>query len=380
MADDAHNTDPITAALHCHVDNTQARPVVTPLYQNSAFRAGSPYFYTRKDNPNCREFENVVATIEGAQFSLSTTTGMAAVNLAASLLRPGDTLVVNKLIYGCSYRYFSRLAASRDIGLTVLDLTAPEQIDRIPDDVAMVVFETPTNPFLKTVDISAVSAKTRSVNPSARVVVDNTWATSLHQKPLTHGADISLHSATKFFSGHSDVMGGVVLTDDAEIAEELRGERFYTGAILDPHSAWLLCRSMQTFEIRMRQHRSTTAALSEFLNELPQVKTVHVPDVDGSQLTGYGGILFFDLRDDLGAHYDRFADALELFDTGTGMACVTSMVAQPFSGSHASLADEEKARMGIGKGLVRLCFGMEKADDLKRDLIQAFEHIESVSS
>lgn len=262
----------------------------------------------------------------------------------------------------------------------MLDLTVPEDIDQMPNNVSMVVFETPTNPFLKTVDISAVASTAKSLNPSACVVVDNTWATPLYQKPLQHGADISVHSATKFFSGHNDVMGGMILTDNAQMADMLRTERFYTGAILDPHSAWLLCRSMQTFKIRMQQHEKTTAVMAKFLNELPQVKKAYLPEIDGSQLTGYGGILFFDLRDDLVEYYSEFANALKLFDTGTGMACVTSMVAQPFSGSHASLSEDEKARMGLGKGLVRLCFGMESTDPLKRDIVSAFEYIESIIS
>ena len=372
--------DPMTTALHSRVDDAGAGPAVTPLYQSSAFRADSPYFYTRKDNPNCREFEQMIAILEGAQRALSVTTGMAAIHLAASLLRPGDALVVNRYIYGCSYRYCTRLADRRGIRLTMLDLTSPEGVDGIPGDAAMVLFETPTNPLLKTVNISAVAARAKSLNPSVIVVVDNTWATSLYQKPLRHGADISLHSATKFFSGHSDVMGGIILTDDPQIEAALRAERFYTGAILDPHSAWLLCRSMRTFQVRMRQHEKTTAILAEFLKGLPQVRTVYLPAVDGCQLTGYGGILFLDLREDLVKRYGEFARNLRLFDTGTGMACVTSMVAQPFTGSHASLSDDEKRQMGLGKSLVRLCFGMEDPDDLQVDLAQAFERMESMAS
>ncbi len=370
------SADAVTQALHERIDNAKTHPVVTPLYQASAFKADSPYFYTRHSNPNFEELERVVARFEECSHALSVTTGMAAISIVCRLLRPGDHLVVNSLIYGCSYKYFQRLQQSLGLRLTVLDLTERASLDRLPSDVGMVVLETPTNPFLKTIDIAAVAARTKSLNPSALVVVDNTWATPVFQQPLQHGADISLYSATKYFSGHSDVMGGVVAVDRDDLAEQLREERFYSGAILDPHSAWLLRRSMQTFALRMQAHQQSTAALAQWLRTTPQIKQVYLPTVNGEQLRGYGGIVFCSLRDDLAARYTEFAQALKWFDTGTGMACVTSMVAQPFSGSHASLSSHEKTQMGIDQGLVRLCFGLESVDDLKNDLRRALQQID----
>jgi cystathionine gamma-lyase/cystathionine gamma-lyase/homocysteine desulfhydrase len=241
----------------------------------------------------------------------------------------------------------------------------------------MVFFETPTNPFLKAVDIRAVSQAVKALNPEALVVVDNTWATSLFQHPLEHGADISLHSATKFFSGHSDVMGGILLTDRQDLEEACRSERFYSGAVLAPHSGWLLRRSMQTFPLRMEHHQQSTKEMVKFLGDLPQVTRVYYPEIDGRQLLGYGGIIFFDLRGDLVARYPDFIAQLKLFGTGTGMACVTSMVAQPYTGSHASMNDEEKAQMGLGRGTVRLCFGLERLVDLQKDVKAALEYIDT---
>ena len=379
MQTNENDFNSITNALHCKIDTKEAYPVVTPLYQNSAFQANSPYFYTRKDNPNCKEFENIVATIEDAAFSISTTTGMAALNLVLSLLESGDRLVINKYVYGCSMKFFLRFAKKRKIELTILDLSNDNEIDLIPKNVTMVIFETPTNPFLKTINIADVTTKTKSLNKSALIVVDNTWATSLFQQPMKQGADISLHSATKFFSGHSDVMGGIILTNNSLLSDKLRTERFYTGAILDPHSAWLLCRSLQTFTLRMTEHQRVTKLMIPFLKKLPQIKKVYMPEIDGKQLVGYGGIIFFDLRDDLVQFYKEFSEALSLFDTGTAMACVTSMVAQPFSGSHASLSDSEKNKMGLGRGLIRLCFGLENVNDLMNDIILAFKTIETIS-
>jgi cystathionine beta-lyase/cystathionine gamma-synthase len=372
-----HTDDPLTAALHQKIDNSITRPVVTPLYQNSAFTADSPYFYTRLNNPNCEELEQVVACFEEASHAITVTTGMAAISLASRLLAPGDHVVLNSLIYGCTYKFFQRLSRSLNLKITVLDLSQPASLQEIPADVRMVFFETPTNPFLKSISISAVAQRAKALNPSSLIVVDNTWATPMFQKPLQHGADISLYSATKYFSGHSDVMGGVVVVDRQDLAEQLRDERFYSGAILDPHSAWLIRRSMQTFALRMQSHQDSTSLLAKWLKSLPQITRVYQPHVDGRQLTGYGGILFCDLRQDLVERYTEFSQALRLFDTGTAMACVTSMVAQPYSGSHASMSADEKAEMGLGKELIRLCFGLENIEDLKRDIQNALEKIDT---
>jgi cystathionine beta-lyase/cystathionine gamma-synthase len=366
----------VTEALHCRIDDANALSTVTPLYQCSAFDAGSPYFYTRKNNPNVAEFEAVVATLEEAQFAVATTTGMAAISTVLQFLNPGDTLVINKDIYGCSYKLFQRLATHLGLDLRILDLSMESGLAAIPNSTRMVVFETPTNPFLKTVNIQAVSETVKRDNPDALVVVDNTWATPLYQHPLELGADLSLHSATKYFSGHSDVMGGIVLTDRPDLHDELRNTRFYHGAILDPHSAWLLRRSMQTFAMRMERHYETAADFGEFLKNLPQVERVYYPSIDGRQLKGYGGLIFFELRKDLVDLYKEFSETLKLFNTGTGMACVTSMVAQPYSGSHASMTPEEKEGMGLGQELVRLSLGLENPDDLKEDFLNALAAID----
>lgn len=364
-----------TEILHLRVDAQDAHPATTPIYQCSAFTSDSPYFYSRKSNPNVSEFEQVVAKLEQARHGVAYATGMSAIYMTLELLQPGGTLVINRDIYGCSYKLFQRTARRLSLTLRILDLSTQAGILQIPLDTDMVVFETPTNPFLKTINIAAVSQQVKSANPQAIVVVDNTWATPAFQHPLAHGADISLHSATKYFSGHSDVMGGIALTDNDELHARLIDGRFYAGTILTPHHAWLLRRSMQTFDIRMKQHSMTTQYLTEFVRQLPYVKRVYYPSIDSSQLAGYGGIIFLELRDDLVDAYPDFAHALRWFDTGTGMACVTSMVAQPYSGSHASMTDAEKSEMGIDRGLVRLCFGLEDPEDLRQDLLDAFGRI-----
>jgi len=364
---------PETQSLHFRINNADTHPVATPIYQNSAFTAESPYFYTRLSNPNSVELEGALAILEKSQHVISTTTGMSAIMLVLQQLKPGDHLVINQYIYGCSYKLFQRYAKQMNLQLSILDLSEQAGREAIPDDVAMVLFETPTNPFLKTIPINSIAEITKRKNPDALVVVDNTWATALFQNPLACGADISLASATKYISGHSDVMGGFVATDNDQLAEDLLQTRFYSGAILDPNSAWLLRRSLHTFPIRMREHVRITKKLVSFLNTRKEVGKIYLPDTDKDQLREYGGIIFFEFSAPYQDDYTQFRDSLSLFDSGTGMACVSSMVAQPWSGSHASLCDTEKTEMGINTGLVRLCFGLEDARDLISDLENAFE-------
>ncbi len=357
--------------MHTREDDAGAHPAVTPVYQTSAFEADSPYFYTRKNNPNVAELEKVLQVLENAEHAVAVTCGMSAIFMTLEILRPGDTLVVNPFIYGCSYKLLQRISERRQFKLVDLDFSEESNIEKIPAETKMVFFETPTNPFLKTVDIAKVSKFVKGNNPDAVIVVDNTWATPLFQHPLELGADVSLHSGTKYFSGHSDVMNGVLMTDRQDLADEFRETRFYGGLLLSPENAWLTRRSLQTLNIRLKQQQSVCAEMRDFLKQQPQIEKVFYPEVDGKQLKGYAGILFFELKKPDG--YLKFRQELKLFSTGTGMACVTSMVAQPWSGSHASMTDEEKRQINIGENLVRLSFGLEEPEDLKNDLLGALQ-------
>ena len=367
---------PETEALHHRINNAETHPVATPIYQNSAFTSDSPYFYTRKSNPNSVELEGALAILEKSSHVISTTTGMSAIMLVLQQLRPGDHLVINQFIYGCSYKLFQRYAEQIGITLTIMDLSEEDNYKNISNNVSMVLFETPTNPFLKTIQIEEVVKATLANNPNALVVVDNTWATALFQNPLECGAHVSLGSATKYISGHSDVMGGFIAVNDAKLADSLLESRFYSGAILDPNSAWLLRRSLHTFPIRMREHVRITETILSYLREKKEINHIYMPEISKNQLRAYGGILFFEFIDKFQNKYEKFRDALKLFDTGTGMACVSSMIAQPWPGSHASLCDSEKISMGISTGLVRLCFGLESEDDLIADLENAFSNLD----
>lgn len=364
-----------TKSLHTKVDTTHDAPAVTPIYQNSAFEAHSEFFYTRKNNPNIQELEDTVAVLEHANHALATTTGMSAISIVLNLLKPGQHLIINKYLYGCSYKLFQWFCENYQVKLSIEDLSDKENWTSF-ESADMVLFETPTNPFLFSVNIQVISDVMKSKNPDCLIVVDNTWATPLYQKPCNCGADISLHSATKYFGGHSDVMGGMLVMNNTELYEKLKSLRFYFGAILEPFSAWLLKRSLQTLEIRLEKHHRTTVELVKFLQSRKEITEVFYPEIDGTQLTSYATLVFFTFADGYKEMYKPFSQALTLFSTGTGMACVTSMVAQPYSGSHASLCDEEKVEMGLDESLVRLSFGLEDVTDLKADLAQAFDSLQ----
>ena len=359
----------ITASLHYKVDTSNDAPISTPIYQASAFEAHSDFFYSRKNNPNVEEFEQAVAILAGTKYALGLSTGMAAVSLILNLLKPGQHLIINKHLYGCSYKLFQWFCDNYKIKLSIIDLSDKENWDNLPK-ADMVFFETPTNPFLYTVNIAKIASIFKKKNPNTLIVVDNTWATPLYQQPCEHGADISLHSATKYFSGHSDVMGGIVLTNGEDIYEKMLSNRFYFGSILAPFNAWLLRRSLYTLDVRLEKHKRTTVELTQFLEGREEIEKVYYPEIDGVQLTDYATLIFFQLAEGYKDKYTELTKSLALFSTGTGMACVTSMIAQPFSGSHASMCDEEKIEMGLDQSLVRLSFGLESVEDLKADLLK----------
>mgnify|MGYP001587376006 CR=1 FL=1 len=362
-----------TLLVRLKTEFAQANPVATPIFQTAAFRSGDPYFYTRNSNPNFCEVEDIFTRLDGGSGSVLFASGMGAIDAVLGLLKHGDKIVVHSLIYGCSYRFFTEYCAHHGIALAYTDLSDPALRDAALDrNTKMVFFETPTNPFLRIVDIAEVVKAVKARSPEARVVVDNTWATPLFQNPLAWGADIAVYSCSKFFSGHSDIILGIATATDKTLVDALKKHRFYGGAVPDPFAAWLLRRSLQTLDVRMQRHVDNTRKVVEFLKAEPSVEEVYFPEIDGRQLRSYGGMIFLRLREDPdGTKADRFAGALRLFDRGTSMATVTSAVAIPYTGSHLSMTDEEKAKIGLKKSLVRLSIGIEASEDLIADIKSA---------
>jgi cystathionine gamma-lyase/cystathionine gamma-lyase/homocysteine desulfhydrase len=360
-----------TKSLHTRADISNAHPAMTPIFQNSAFEANSDFFYSRKNNPNVQEFEEAVAVLENTKYGLATTTGMSAITMCLSLIKPGQKVLLNTHIYGCTFKLFQLFAENYQFDLIVQDLTILQT--PIPK-VDFVFFETPTNPFLYSISIKDVSASFKEKNKDCVIVVDNTWATPLYQHPCEQGADISLHSATKYISGHSDVMGGILLLNDEVLENKLRTYRFLSGSNLDPHSAWLLRRSLMTLEVRVEKQHQTTLAVMDFLKSRNEIEKIYYPSID-QQLTKYPTLVFFDFKSTYIDQYQKFTQSLNIFSTGTGMACVTAMIAQPFTGSHASMENTEKKAMDLTEKTIRLSFGLEAPEDLINDLKFAFEQL-----
>lgn len=359
--------------LHERVSYEKSYPSVTPIFQTSGFNADSNDFYARKSTPNSTELENILKKMEGSEYALSVSTGMSAIFLCLNLLHQGNRVLICSKIYGCSYKLFKIYCQQHAIELDILDITNKEEYEKIKNKIYdMCFFETPTNPFLDTVDIYEISIMCKARNSNCIIIVDNTWATPIYQKPLNFGADIVVYSGTKYFSGHSDVMCGFITTNNNMLFEKILEWRFYCGLILTPFHAWLVRRSLQTFQIRMEQQKKTTIEIKNKLKDLKFIRRIYYPNIDGKQLTNYGGIIFIEVEDDIVKKYEKILKKLRLFGNGTGMACVTSMIAQPYTGSHASLSVEEKLKMGISPNLLRLCFGLEEPDALYNDLLQAF--------
>lgn len=365
--------DVFSEILHTKVKCTEVHPSVTPIFQTSGFDADSEYFYARKSTPNSEELEEIFRKIEHSNYAITTTTGMTAIFMCFSLLKPGNRVLICNKIYGCSYKLFQKYAKQYDLTLDIFDLTDLEFCkQKITKRYDLCFFETPTNPFLESVSIREITDICKEINKDCIVVVDNTWATTIYQLPLCHGADISLYSGTKYLGGHTDVMCGVLTTNRDDLYQKLLEWRFYGGFILSPYSAWLIRRSMQTFKLRIEQQGKTTRFFAKELSKYPFIKKIYFPTIDGKQLVGYGGIIFIEVDDTTISRYAQILKKLTLFGTGTGMACVTSMIAQPYTGSHASLSEDEKAAMGISPNLLRLCFGLENQEDLLADFLSAF--------
>lgn len=357
--------------LHVKGSYSAAKPSVTPIFQCSGYEVNSSVFYGRKSSPNTEELEDIFRKIDYAEYALMVNSGMSAIFMCLNLLKPNSSILLSSKIYGCTYKLFEQYCEQHSIKLDILDLSKLESllINNIYD---LCFFETPTNPFLSTIDIEKVSRLCKAKNEKCIIVVDNTWATPLFQNPLNHGADIAVYSASKYFSGHSDIIAGVITLNDDSLFNQLSDLRFYGGLFLQPFSAWLLRRSLQTFELRLNHQKLTTKFMISALKEKSWIKKIYEPNIDGVQLRDYGGIIFVEITEAALKNFESKSKDFNFFGTGTGMACVTSMIAQPYYGSHASLGDEEKEAMGITSRLIRLCFGLEDPKLLLFELEEIF--------
>ena len=376
-----------TRAIHDGQPNDPETGAVSfPIYQTSTFAQEEPgvhkgFCYSRTDNPSRRALERTLASVEEAAHGLAFASGLAAVNGVLNLLKAGDRVVAGRDLYGGSYRIFTKLYAKFGVGFDFVDPTDLDAVERaFRPETKLLWLETPSNPLLTITDISACAAIARS--RGVRTVVDNTFATPVLQRPLRLGADIVVHSTTKYLNGHSDVIGGAVLTDSRELHDELKFFQNAVGAVPGPQDCFLILRGLKTLGLRMDRHLANARALALRLAEDPRVAKVYYPglpdhpqhDLARRQMTGFGAIVSFELAGGLDAAR-RFTREVKLWTLAESLGGVKSLLCHPPTMTHASVEPEVRRAAGISDGLIRLSPGLEDADDLLADLDQALDRV-----
>lgn len=374
-----------TRTIHAgQVPDPSTGAVMQPIYATSTYVQSSPgvhqgYEYSRSQNPTRMAWERCFADLESGTHGFAFASGMAAIATMLELLDAGSHVVAMDDLYGGTGRLFNRVRA-RTAGLRVsyADLSTPGALaPALQDDTRMVWIETPTNPMLKLVDIAAVAAQARE--HGALVVVDNTFASPWGQRPLELGADIVMHSATKYLNGHSDVVGGVIAVQDAPLAEQLAFLQNSIGAVAGPFDSFLALRGVKTLALRMERHNANALEIARWLESRRGVESVIYPWLDSHpqhelarrQMAGGGGIVSFVIEGGLG-RARSFLERCRLFALAESLGGVESLVNHPAIMTHASVPAETRARLGITDALIRLSVGIEECEDLIADLDQAF--------
>lgn len=370
-----------TRAIHIGQDPDEATgAAIVPIYQTSTYVQRAPtehkgYEYSRTANPTRTALQASIASLEGGTYGLAFGSGMAAEDAIIHLLSPGDHVVLGDDVYGGTRRLFEKVMAPFGLEFTSVDMTSLDGIaSAVGDHTKMVWIETPTNPFLRIVDIAGVVGIARQAETEPLVVVDNTFATPYLQRPLELGADISVHSTTKYLGGHSDVIGGALVTSDDGLAERLTFLQNAIGAVPGPFDCWLVLRGIKTLALRMEKHSTNAQAIAEFLSEHPSVKAVHFPglasdpghELARKQMDAFGGMVSFELASPSEAR--RVSSVTRLFFLAESLGGVESLIEHPASMTHASISDTPHA---VPPELIRLSVGIEHPDDLIADLEEA---------
>ena len=373
-----------TRAIHAgQAPDPSTGAVMPPIYATSTYAQSSPgvhqgYEYSRTQNPTRMAWERCLADLESGSHGFAFASGMAAIATLLELLDAGSHVVAMDDLYGGTGRLFNRVRArSAGLRFSYADLSDPAALEAaMQDGTRMVWVETPTNPMLKLVDIAAVSAAAKA--RGALVVVDNTFASPWGQRPLEQGADIVMHSATKYLNGHSDVVGGIVAVGDPDLAEQLAFLQNSIGAVAGPFDSFLALRGVKTLALRMERHSASGLAIARWLEGRPEVEQVIYPWLEAHpqcelarrQMAGGGGIVSFVIRGGL-AGARRFLERTRLFTLAESLGGGDSLVNHPAIMTHASVPPETRERLGISDALIRLSVGIEDCDDLVADLDQA---------
>jgi cystathionine beta-lyase/cystathionine gamma-synthase len=376
-----------TLAIHAgQAPDQETGAVMPPIHLSSTFAQAGPgqhrgFEYSRTDNPTRRMLEQCVAALEGGEHGLAFASGSAASAALLGTLRPGDHVVACDDVYGGTYRMMSQVFAPQGIEFTRVDMTQPALVAAaVQPNTKLLWVETPTNPLLKLIDLSAMAQICASRGLS--LVVDNTFATPILQRPLALGAHAVVHSTTKYLNGHSDVVGGIIVTSEPELARKLRFLQNALGAVPSPFDCYLVLRGLKTLPVRMRQHCETAALLATFLAAQPGVSQVRYPGLASHpqhalgrrQMALPGGMISCELRGGFAAARAMLSST-RLFVCAESLGGVESLIEHPASMTHASLPADARAALGIGEGLIRLSVGLEAEVDLRADIAQALQAV-----
>jgi cystathionine beta-lyase/cystathionine gamma-synthase len=373
-----------TLAIHAGQEpDPSSGAVMQPIVLSSTFAQDGPgvhkgYDYSRSGNPTRRALEQCLAALEGARHGFAFASGCGATTTVLHTLRPGDHVVCGDDVYGGTFRIFDKVMRPMGLEASYVDMTDPKRVrDALRPTTRLVWLETPSNPMLKVFDIAAVAEIGRAAG--ATVIVDNTFATPVLQQPLALGAHAVVHSTTKYVNGHSDAVGGAVLTSDDALAERIAFFQNAMGAVPSPFDCYLVLRGVKTLPVRMRQHVASARAIAERLETHPQVRRVLYPGLASHpghalaarQMKGPGGMISFDL--DGGVEAARaFLRALRIFACAESLGGVESLAEHPAIMTHASVPADTRRALGISDGLIRLSVGLEAEDDLWGDLERGF--------
>jgi cystathionine beta-lyase len=374
----------LTQIIHSIPVDPLTGAISVPIYQTSTFVQEAPgvnkgYDYARTGNPTRAALEEIIAQLEEGKVGAAFGSGLAAIDAVVKLLESGDEILAVDDIYGGAFRLFTQIYQKFGITVNYVDATSAENVfNAITPKTKLIWIETPTNPTLKISDIAAIAKIAKA--SGCWLCVDNTFASPALQKPLTLGADIVVHSATKYLGGHSDLIAGLVVTREKELGEKIKFIQNASGAILSPFDSWLVIRGIETLPLRIQQHCANAQKIAAYLEQHPAVDKVYYPGLSShvnhaiasKQAKGFGGIVSFTLKNDSGQAAVQFVSATKLFLLAESLGGIKSLVSHPANMTHKSIPAEKRRAAGVADSLVRLSVGLEDADDLINDLEQAF--------
>lgn len=373
-----------TKSVHAGVEpDPSTGAIMTPIYQTSTYVQAAPgdhkgYEYSRTHNPTRTALQHALAALENGRHGLCFASGMAATDAIIKLLNPGDEVISTNDLYGGTYRIFTQVFAKYGIGFHFVPMADIGEIEkRINANTRMIWVETPTNPLMTIVDIAAVAALAKAHD--ILTIVDNTFASPYLQQPLSLGADIVVHSITKYLNGHSDVVMGAAILNDDELAESLRFLQNSCGGVPGPQDCFLTLRGLKTLHLRMQRHSENGAQIARFLSEHPKVEKVYWPGLEShpnhevakQQMRDFGGMISFTLKGDRMEDALRVLSGTQWFALAESLGGVESLIGHPASMTHASIPKAEREKAGLKDTLIRLSVGVEDVEDLTEDLAQA---------